>query len=231
MTTMTTTKAAETSDTKERLIEAGMEVFAERGYADAGIREICRRADANPAAVNYHFGDKQRFYAEVLVTCHQRTVAQHAMPRLADDPDRPEKVLRAWIRWFLELLLVDATHSPLGKLMSREMVDPTPAFDELVRRSLLPMNLALREVVEVLLAGIGPRRVMLSVQSVLGQCLLYKHAQPALERLERLHEAGVLPGSGSAEAIRDLDALAEHIADFSLAGLRQVAAGANGDEP
>lgn len=222
-------KTAETTDTKERLIEAGMEVFAERGYADAGIREICRRADANPAAINYHFGDKQRFYAEVLVTCHQRTVARRNMPRLAADPGRPEKVLRAWIRWFLELLLVDAVHSPLGRLMTREMVDPTPAFDELVRRSILPMNSALREAVEALLPGVEPHRVMLSVQSVLGQCLLYKHAQAALERLERLHAAGELPGWGPA-GVRDLDALAAHIADFSLAGLRQVA-GTNGDEP
>jgi len=223
-------KTEEVTDTKERLIEAGMEVFAERGYADAGIREICRRADANPAAVNYHFGDKQRFYAEVLVTCHQRTVARRDMPRLANDPGRPEKVLRSWIRWFLELLLFDASHSPLGKLMTREMVDPTPAFDELVRRSILPMNLALHEAVEALLPGVEPRRVMLSVQSVLGQCLLYKHAQPALERFERLYEAGVLPGLGPT-GFRDFDALAEHIADFSLAGLRQVAAGANGDPP
>ena len=43
--------------TRDKLIEAAGHVFAERGYRAATIRDICRRAGANVAAVNYTFGD------------------------------------------------------------------------------------------------------------------------------------------------------------------------------
>ena len=52
--------------TRERLLEAAGEVFAQKGFREATIREICARAGANIAAINYHFGGKERLYAEVL---------------------------------------------------------------------------------------------------------------------------------------------------------------------
>src|SRR5579862_3501720 len=52
--------------TRERLLEAAGEVFAQKGFREATIREICSRAGANIAAINYHFGGKERLYAEVL---------------------------------------------------------------------------------------------------------------------------------------------------------------------
>ena len=48
-----------TPETRERLLEAAGEVFAERGFREATVRGICKRANANNAAVNYHFGEKE----------------------------------------------------------------------------------------------------------------------------------------------------------------------------
>src|SRR5665647_104819 len=54
-------------DTRERLLMAGMEVFAAAGGYDQGtIREITHRANANQAAVNYHFGNKAALYEAVV---------------------------------------------------------------------------------------------------------------------------------------------------------------------
>ncbi|MGA9754367.1 MAG: TetR family transcriptional regulator, partial [Desulfobaccales bacterium] len=55
------------NETRQRLLEAAGEVFAKKGFRNTTIREICRRARANLAAVNYHFGDKERLYLAVLV--------------------------------------------------------------------------------------------------------------------------------------------------------------------
>ncbi|HIE32734.1 MAG TPA: TetR family transcriptional regulator, partial [Thermodesulfobacteriaceae bacterium] len=52
----------ERSDLRERLLEIAEEIFAKRGFAEAGIREITSQAGCNVAAVNYHFGDKKKLY-------------------------------------------------------------------------------------------------------------------------------------------------------------------------
>lgn len=216
-------------DTKERLLEAGMHEFGEHGFNDASIRRICGRAEANPAAVNYHFGDKQRFYAEVLVTCHERASQRRPMPRLEDNPGEPEERLHAWIHWFLDRLLVQSKAGPLGKLMAREMFAPTPAFEELIRRSLLPINLALAKIIAAVLGDADPQKVQLCLHSVLGQCMIYKHAEPAFERLHRIAEVQQLPGPSPALLMQDLDSLARHITDFSLAGMA-CRSGQDGEE-
>ena len=218
-----TKTAPEELDTKERLLQAGMEVFAQRGFANASIRQICSRAGANAAAVNYHFGDKQRFYAEVLATCHLRAWKRRPIPRLGDYAV-PAEALAAWVRWFLELLTVDGA-GPLGRLMAREMADPTDALDQLIQRSMAPMMLTLHEIVGALMPESSQEARNLCLQSVAGQCLFYRHAHPVFERLERLAKQGALPAGGAIISQVDLERLADHITQFSLAGIRAANGG------
>ena len=51
--------------TRERLLEAACALFAERGWHGARVQDVCRAADANIAAVNYHFGGKEGLYRAV----------------------------------------------------------------------------------------------------------------------------------------------------------------------
>ena len=53
-------------ETRARLLQSAAQLFAARGFKDVTVREICRAARANVAAVNYHFGDKTGLYREVL---------------------------------------------------------------------------------------------------------------------------------------------------------------------
>src|SRR6185503_1763624 len=53
-------------ETRERLIESATRLFAERGFGKVTVREICKAARANVAAVNYHFGGKTGLYDEVV---------------------------------------------------------------------------------------------------------------------------------------------------------------------
>ena len=58
--------ATRSTATRQRLLEAAGEVFAEDGFRKATIQRICGRARANIAAAHYHFGDKARLYTAVI---------------------------------------------------------------------------------------------------------------------------------------------------------------------
>src|SRR5476649_200862 len=92
---------ASPDETRRQLLEAAGEVFAEVGFRDATVREICRRAGANIAAINYHFGDKETLYAEVLSYSHGKTLEKFP-PLLGIASDAPpEKKLRAFVQSLL----------------------------------------------------------------------------------------------------------------------------------
>lgn len=56
------------SETRDKLLDAGFDLFAELGFDGASTRDICRRAEANPAALNYHYGSKEQLW---LAACER----------------------------------------------------------------------------------------------------------------------------------------------------------------
>jgi AcrR family transcriptional regulator len=207
------TKATATGDTRERLLEAGGAVFSEAGYRAATVREIVARSGgANLAAVNYHFGDKEGLYAAVLQHYAKESLSKHPpLAGLAPDAT-PEQQLHAYVRSFL--LRIFDQGSFHGKMMAREMVEPTAALGRIVEQMIRPLYGRLCAIVKTL-AGpkAGVTAVERAAKSIVGQCLFYKHCAPVLRLLD-----GRLPD------LRDIDALADHIVSFSAAGIRQLGA-------
>ena len=77
------------ADTRERLLKAATEVFAEHGFEKATIREICRRADANVAAIHYHFGDKKQLYAAIFEAVFELLLERRTSLLPAQAPPHP----------------------------------------------------------------------------------------------------------------------------------------------
>src|ERR1700719_4583995 len=85
--------------TRDKILTAAGEVFAEQGFEGATIRAITERAGVNVAAVNYHFRDKAELYTRVVVdACSARTAFREAM---AEAPDSPAERLGSLIYHFL----------------------------------------------------------------------------------------------------------------------------------
>jgi AcrR family transcriptional regulator len=53
-------------ETRTRLLDAAEQLFAERGLDAVSVRDITELADANTAAIHYHFGSKQDLITAVL---------------------------------------------------------------------------------------------------------------------------------------------------------------------
>ncbi len=199
--------------TRDRVLDAAIGLFAERGYRKVTVREICREAGANVAAVNYHFRDKPRLYREALAAAAGAMRATTEAARQAGRGLAPDERLRRYLRIFLRRLLGAEADTRLHRLVMREMTERTPAFDTVVDRGVRPRIEFLAEIVSELTGRpADDERVLHAVASVQAQCVLAK-PNPVTMRL--------WPGlSGEPEAI---DRLADHIADFSLAGIRAMA--------
>lgn len=196
--------------TRTRLIEAAGEVFAEVGFRDATIRDICARAGANVAAVNYHFGDKERLYAEVIE--HAYCSADHRyVDELKVSTLNAEEKLGIFIRGFLAKLIVTGRPNWHIKLISREMIEPSGQMDVIVDRYIRPQfELLCGIIVEVL--GVGPEDegVCFCAASVIGQCLHYHHTREVGQRL--------YPGMYDHPEI--LNEISGHITRFTLHALK-----------
>jgi AcrR family transcriptional regulator len=199
------------TETRARLLKAATRLFADRGFKKVTVRDICRAARANVAAVNYHFGDKLGLYREVMQSAIDAMRGTNDAARLAGEGQPPEEQLRRYISIFVHRVLPPG-HDTVHKLINREMNDPTPALDALVEQGLRPR---IEYLCGLIAAIIGcdrdDPRVLRCLGSVQAQFLVYL-PNPIAARL----------GFGSEPTPAHLDEIARHIADFSLAGIHDV---------
>lgn len=199
--------------TRQRLLEAGRKVFAEHGLANARTRDICALAKANVAAVNYHFGSKERLYITVLAE-HMRTVRErHPLDAGVTPRSTPEDRLDAFIRGLLRQLLTedDAQSASLGKLILLELVQPSQHVGVLIAEHIRPINEQLRAIVADLMPGVSPEVAAQCAASIMAQFALFRFDRQVLESI----------GPDFSPRHDDLDKMAESILDFTLGGIER----------
>src|SRR5688572_33304361 len=82
------------ADTRQRMIDAAARLFADKGFQNVTVREICRASNANVAAVNYHFGDKAGLYRAVVTFAIQIMLETNELSQRAGDGLSPEEQLQ-----------------------------------------------------------------------------------------------------------------------------------------
>jgi AcrR family transcriptional regulator len=200
--------------TPRAIIEASGPMFAERGFAGVTLKDIVEAAGVNGAAVNYHFGDKRGLYRAVIAYNLERR-EQAAPMDTVERRDLPvERRLRDFIRTLMVQLLDDSLPSVMSRLMLREAIEPTDAFDqavdELPRRQVRLLDGMIRELTGGRVPRADVRRMSISV---LGQCVYYRYAH---KFLERIHPPVRYDR-------RNIERIADHIYRFSLAAVRALA--------
>jgi AcrR family transcriptional regulator len=205
-------------DPRQRLLQAAGEVFAEKGFKGATIREIIRRAETNIAAVNYYFRDKEQLYIEAVKSACQ--VPAERIPFPAWAPETPATVkLRDFIHTMVRRMLDKDTPSWHQQLFLREMAQPSAACAELVQNVIRPMAQLLSSILQELVPDVGEVKRHLIAFSIVGQCFHHRVARPVIALLV------------GAEDYRTYDTklLADHITQFSFAALGlELPAGAAG---
>jgi len=138
--------ASEAIDPKTKILSTAVALFAERGVAGASLRELTARAGVNVAAVNYHFGSKERLEEAVFEDLAARinkkrldslkTVLKEAATR--NESPRLEDILET----FVEPYLGDAEPGQgelLAQLILKHRLSPTELTTRLMRTHFDPM--------------------------------------------------------------------------------------------
>jgi AcrR family transcriptional regulator len=201
-------------ETRDRLLHASEQLFATRGFKDVTVRDIARAARANVAAVNYHFGDKMGLYREVLQVAIDAIRETNEAGRRAAEGHPPAEKLRRYLSVFLRRVL-NPEYETVHRLIQREIDHPTPAMDALVEQAARPRLEFLSAVVaELMDCNPDDPRVLRCVGSTLAQTIIWARKNPIAERL----------GFVFKPTPENIEVAARHIADFSIAGIRAVAA-------
>src|SRR2546421_10928103 len=94
------TQSERSAATREALIAAARELFAERGYAAVGTEEIVRKAGLTRGALYHHFAGKRELFEAVYETIEGEVTERIAADALVGASD-PLQALRAGARAFL----------------------------------------------------------------------------------------------------------------------------------
>jgi AcrR family transcriptional regulator len=108
--------------TRDRLLTAAQAVFLEHGFENTTVQMIDAQADANIAAVNYHYGSKADLYAACIARHLEDSVSR--MPTLDDRPGAPFEQLEAFVRWFFTRYHEDS----LLRRLNRDLGNLKPTF-------------------------------------------------------------------------------------------------------
>jgi len=200
--------------TREHLLEAAGQVFAEKGFERSTAKEISARARTNTAAVNYYFGGIDGLYDAVLEEARNRIFSDQAIENAIAGKKDPKAKLEAVFGAVIQTLLGPLSASWVLRVLGRDMVTPTRASDAAKERLILPRALILRRFVGeyVDLPEDHPSVARACVSLMAPFCMLVLADRRRMKR--------ALPSLGLGP--QDAAELARHLAQFALAGLESL---------
>lgn len=208
-------KRSET-DTRQRLLEAATEIFAQKGYARTRIAEVCTQADANIALVNYYFGDKKSLYNRAWRYAFEQAKSDYPLAGGARADSPAEIRLKSAIRAILSRIFSDGPAACFPRLLVHEMANPSGFLKAISEEAILP---EIDYVSEIIREMLGPdaddRSVRDCAASTLNQCFMLNCGQQIAKKIFGLR----MPPN------HDLESITEHVFTFSKAGIAAVKEG------
>ncbi|HUT32630.1 MAG TPA: CerR family C-terminal domain-containing protein [Planctomycetota bacterium] len=201
------------TDTRQRVLESATRLFAEKGFRETTVHEICDAAHANIAAVNYHFGSKERLYDAAWRHAYQLTRESRDVVVDPDSARSPEEQIHAFIQARLDDVSSAEPASYFWRILEKEHHNPTPAHDAVIREVFRPLGQRLAQLIARLLGDrASEMQLRLCVFSLVGTIGFLTQHKQIVQRVFG-HEA--LDRS-------DCAVLHEHLARFFFAGVRDA---------
>ncbi|MDD5460029.1 MAG: CerR family C-terminal domain-containing protein [Methylococcales bacterium] len=208
---MTDTKS-KSEKTRNRLLTAASRIFAEKGFQESTIAEICEQAKANIASVNYYFHDKETLYLESWRFAFNKELSLYPPDGgvMTDSP--AEQRLAGRIRSLIKRVADDNSYS--FAIINKEMAQPTRLLSDILEKEINPQRLQMFGLLKEYLGhAASDQQIQYCHASIMGQCF-------QLLRLKQMQSARHFRRRPS--DLSDNEAFAEHVVQFSLAGIQSV---------
>lgn len=215
-------KRRDGKQTRQKLLDVACQEFVAKGFREAKITDICRRAGANVAAVNYYFGDKESLYVAAWQQTLERFISADPPPPAAMPPEARFRF--AIQRIMRRLLLDDSGDGCFRRLELMELANPTGLIGEIWNRLIAPRRQVMRRMIrDIGGADLPDDAVLLCEMSIINQCRGYL-------LLQKGSHDDIFAGPPT---LRRVDQIAEHITRFSIAGILAIRdqLGRSGDAP
>jgi TetR/AcrR family transcriptional regulator, regulator of cefoperazone and chloramphenicol sensitivity len=147
-------------DAKQRLIEAGLEIFGAFNLEGATTRQLADRAGVNQAAIPYYFGGKEGLYLAVIEYMLEHKGARvlpvageirSAMIGKELTPAEALALIRKLFATVVSVLLADQATTTWARIIVREQMQPTKAFDLVYERLIRHVHEALTALLAIVL--------------------------------------------------------------------------------
>lgn len=206
--------------TRERLVEIAGQMFAAGGFEGTTAKQICERAGANPAAVNYHFGGLDGLYEAVLIEAQERARREDQFRELMAAPISLEEKLRIIIGLVVRVIVAPGPSAWILQLFSRELTKPTSIGRRIITATTAPRLERVRAMIGEFV-GLPPDDPEVALACVTQSAPLMMLLIEDRELLRAIHPALDLCPENAAE-------LVEHFHSFAMAGLRALRARVQG---
>ena len=117
-------------DSREKLMGAATQLFAEKGFSGVSIRELAAAAGVNSSLISYHFGGKEGLYEAVVASQYERVIGR--FEKIATAPG----TARDKIRMYAEVIRLNHTVDQpfMARLIQGELSMPTACLENVIRK-------------------------------------------------------------------------------------------------
>jgi AcrR family transcriptional regulator len=202
-------------ETRQKLLVAASEIFADKGFWETTNADICQKADVNTASVNYHFGSKENLYVEAWKYSFEKSIKNHPPDGGVSSKAAVRERLRGRILSIMQRVADPQAHD--FEIVHKEMANPTGLLSETIEKALAPLERDFKSTLRELLGtNTGEQQIGFCHMSIMSQCF-----GPMLHLRRRQAEPSI-PRPKDLPLDFNMEELADHITQFSLIGINGI---------
>lgn len=177
-------------DARQRLILAGVEIFAENGFNATTTRMLADKAQANLSAIPYYFRSKEGLYLAVIehianvLSAHLEPFLEQIQAMAAADlePESARALLRDGLATMVAVMCGDPGTVPFSQIILREQMAPSAAFDLIYPRVMERILTAFSTLIAAITGETDERQCNLQALLFIGQVLVFRGGRATVTR-------------------------------------------------